>query len=258
MEQAPSVLPASGQSEEGCPACSFTGWIETGSGVKQCECLKQKILKRKLDCIPRRHRGLSFAEMAPMPDKHPSQAKAIPELKRVLKENPRENLFLYGESGAGKSAILFALYQDAVAEGERPAFAHTLDEVLDSYNRYELTRDKTSPVTPKIDPEYLEECATKNICCFVGLDEISFEKPTEYKLEVFFKIVKACHDGNHQLIVTSNFDEAGLTSLWDVGQLTPRPLIRRLIDESTVVHFPLIGTQEYESIVAMGKRAGSK
>lgn len=188
--------------------------------------------------------------MKPMPDKHPKQAQVLRDIREDFKARPTESLFLIGESGAGKSAILFAIYQDEVRKAERPAFAATLDEALESYKQWEFTRNTNNPTTPIIDPEYLEYCGRKDVCCLVCIDEISAEKPTEYKLQVFFKIVKACHDNRHQLIVTSNYDEDGLVTLWSVDGMNARPLIRRLVDEAEVFEFPFEGTKEYEKCLA--------
>src|SRR5262245_13804201 len=93
--------------------CEGAGWILIeGKGVKECGCRIRAKTIRKLERIPPEYEHLRIESVAPDLKRHPRQSFVW----QTVKKHPDLCYLLCGQPGAGKSAVLWALYARGRAE----------------------------------------------------------------------------------------------------------------------------------------------
>src|SRR5262249_44585854 len=113
--------------------CEGTGWILIeGKGAKECGCRIRAKTIRMLERIPPEYERLRIESIAPDLKRHPRQSFVW----QAVKKHPDLCYLLCGQPGAGKSAVLWALYAHA-AEQNRPAVAMSLPELIEYFRRAE-------------------------------------------------------------------------------------------------------------------------
>src|SRR5262245_34146123 len=104
--------------------CDGTGWLLIeNSGVKECFCRLQARLAPRLEQIPPEYEHLRLESISPNLKRHPRQSSVW----QTVKAHPDRCYLICGRPGAGKSAVMWALYARAV-EQNRPAVAMSLSE----------------------------------------------------------------------------------------------------------------------------------
>jgi DNA replication protein DnaC len=173
-----------------------------------CECRKKKRLEARLSVVPQEFLGLTLTALIPDAERHPDQPAAI----KQIKENPEISYGICGTFGAGKSRLLWSLFQRAALECERVA-AGTLDSfVTDHKNAIQASMRGDENYKLKLSIEELTQNHTKYA---VFLDDIDKIKPTEYAGNIVFQMLDAIKSYGHQLVWTSNKTPEELRALFD-------------------------------------------
>lgn len=196
---------------------------------KVCRCELAEKQKRIFAKIPREFGVPRLSEIKADPRRHPDQAKKI----EFLRANPDISYFLYGSNGSGKSFLGWALYVHAVEQG-RVAVACELETLLDQYRAFEFSQKDEIKHYPLVMAQDLRKSKTKYT---IFLDEICATSPTEYASKEFLSLLKAAHEGGHQMIFTVNKTPEGVHEFWsrkdaDLGN----SIARRIADYSQQVN----------------------
>lgn len=203
-----------------CVTCCDTGWIVVPQrGAKHCECLSAKQRARLLDRIPPEYRGFDLATVQPDASRHEGQASLI----AALRKDADMSLLISGKVGCGKSLIGWLLYKRAI-EGDRPAVALPLAELLGQFRRYECGSD----TLPAVTSETLRDSSRR---WFLFLDEFDKARPSEFAGEQLFLLMDAIYTYRHQLVVTSNVDKDELRAKWSqASEQYGVSIMRRLLE----------------------------
>lgn len=212
----PVSNPTGSAETKACEKC-LDGWIETGAGLKPCDCRRQKADRKLLARIPPEYRSLSLETIKPDVERHPAQARVIP----FLKVNPERSYYFSGRFGCGKTLFGWVLYRSAIEAG-RPVVGMPLPELLDELRDYEADRE----AKPTLQPKQLMQDETRYL---IFLDAIDFARPTGYAAEMLYRIVDAAYTFRHQLIVTSNLNREKLAEHWGSADRGPA-ILRRILE----------------------------
>lgn len=173
----------------------FAGKIYTV--VKDCICKPEMLRNKRLAEIPHRFKSVILREIEPDPEIHPLQEKIIP----LMKETPFDNYFLAGETGKGKTMMLWALYREALM-ADKKVVACTLTQLLNEYKNFiNLSTNKQELVYPRLSAGELRQDHTRYS---IFLDDLDKAKPSEYAMEQLFELSNAIYEFGHQIVVTTN------------------------------------------------------
>ena len=182
--------------------CEGTGWILIkGRGVKECSCRILAKTIRKFKRIPPEYEHLRIESVAPDLKRHPRQSFVW----QAVKKHPDQCYLICGQSGAGKSAVMWALYARA-AEQNRPAVAMSLPELIEDFKRAE-TASHGDEYWPELHPSKLQ---TRSDRWFVGIDDFHIGRPTRFAGEMIYRLLDAAYLYRHQLVVTAQLDRRKL------------------------------------------------
>ena len=211
-----------------CPHCT-DGWILViGEGVKQCECLRLKILRRSLDKIPAIYSRLSLDTIQPDAAKHPLQADVI----ATMRAHSESSFAFFGRNGCGKSLFGWLLYRKAIEAG-RSAFGLPLSELLAQYRTFEKDNDKLADVMPS-------DLRQNKRRYLIFLDEIEKARPSEFAGEMLFRLIDAAYSFDHQLIVTTNTTAEKLSAHWsENGDTYGASIVRRILEMEDGYEVPM-------------------
>ena len=226
--------------------CEGTGWILIeGKGVKECGCRIRAKTIRKLERIPPEYEHLRIESVAPDLKRHPRQSLVWQNVKK----HPDLCYLLCGQPGAGKSAVLWALYARA-AEQNRPAVAMSLSELIEDFRRAE---------TASYGDEYLPELhhsklQTRFDRWFVGIDDFHIGRPTRFAGEMIYRLLDAAYSYRHQLVVTSQLDRRKLERHWaEAGAGYGQAIMRRVSEINGATYLTLFETYgAYEKLRGNG------
>lgn len=217
--------------------CDGTGWVFIeGKGVKECNCRIRAKTIRKLERIPPEYEHLRIESAGPDLKRHPKQ----PFLWQTVKKHPDQCYLICGQPGAGKSAVMWALYAHA-AEQNRPAIAMSLPELIDDFRRAE-TAGYEDEYLPELHPSKLQ---TKSDRWFVGVDDFHIGRPTRFAGEMIYRLLDAAYSYRHQLVVTSQLDLRRLEQHWaEAGDGYGRTIMRRVSEINGATYLTLFGYEK--------------
>jgi hypothetical protein len=212
--------------------CEGTGWILIeGKGVKECGCRIRTKTIRKLERIPPEYEHLRIESVAPDLKRHPRQSFVW----QTVKKHPDLCYLLCGQPGAGKSAVLWALYARA-AEQNRPAVAMSLSELIEDFRRAE-TASYGDEYMPKLHPSKLQ---TRSDRWFVGIDDFHVGRPTRFAGEMIYRLLDAAYSYRHQLVVTAQLDRRKLEQDWaEAGVGYGQAIMRRVLEINGATYLTL-------------------
>lgn len=194
----------------------------------QCECLKQKILRRGLDRIPGMYARLTLETITPNAAKHPLQADVI----ATMREHSESSFAFFGRNGCGKSLFGWLLYRKAIEAG-RSAFGMPLSELLAQYRAFEKDNDKLADVMPA-------DLRQNKRRYLIFLDEIEKARPSEFAGEMLFRLIDAAYSFSHQLIVTTNTTAERLSAHWsENGDTYGSSIVRRIMEMENGYEVPM-------------------
>lgn len=223
---------------EVCPTCFGTQSEVVAGGARPCPtCSPNREAQRRqllLEKIPRRYRGVTLERLQPRVDLHPAQ----PQIIQYMLQHPFQNYYLCGEPDTGKTHLMWAFYEHAVATG-RNVIATTLHDWIEShialYRQPLETNDRSTLM--------MADLQQSKFPYSVFIDDIDKKKVTEYVADMFFKFVDTIYLHQHQLVVTSQLHPSlsvnGRDSLIDhFRDGDPRyglGIARRLVNDETAV-----------------------
>ncbi len=215
--------------------CEGTGWVLIeGKGVKECGCRIRAKTIRKLERIPPEYEHLRIESVAPDLKRHPRQSFVW----QTVKKHPDLCYLLCGQPGAGKSAVLWALYARA-AEQNRPAVAMSLSALIEDFRRAE-TACYEDEYLPELHPSKLQ---TRSDRWFVGIDDFHIGRPTRFAGEMIYRLLDAAYSYRHQLVVTARLDRRKLERHWaEAGAGYGQAIMRRVLEIDGAMYLTLFET----------------
>jgi len=212
--------------------CDGTGWnLVEGKGVRECLCRIQAWLAQKLDRIPPEYERLRLDRISPDLKRHPKQSFVW----RTVKASPDHCYLICGRPGAGKSAVMWALYARAV-EQNRPAVAMSLSELIEDFKRAE-TASYEDEYLPELHPSRLQ---TRSDRWFVGIDDFHIGRPTRFAGEMIYRLMDAAYSYRHQLVITSQLDRRRLEQRWaEAGEGYGGAIMRRVLEIEGAMYLTL-------------------
>jgi hypothetical protein len=193
-----------------------------GRRVKEPRCRIQARTTRKLSRIPPEYEHLRLESVAPDVTRHPGQ----PVVWRAVRSRPESSYPICGGSGAGKTAVLWGPYHNAV-ERRRPAVAFfSLAELLEDYKRAKTARHEDG-YAPELHPSELQ---TRSGRWFVGIDDFHIGRPSRFAGEMIYRLVDAAYTYRRQLVITSQIDRGGIERRWaEAGAGYGEAILRRVL-----------------------------
>jgi len=215
--------------------CEGIGWIVIeGKGAKECGCRIRAKTIRKLERIPPEYERLRIESVAPDLKRHPRQAFVW----QTVKKHPDLCYLLCGQPGAGKSAVLWALYARA-AEQNRPAVAMSLSELVEDFRRAE-TASYGDEYLPELHPSRLQNRSDR---WFIGIDDFHIGRPTRFAGEMIYRLLDAAYSYRHQLVITSQLDRRKLERHWaEAGASYGQAIMRRVLEIDGAMYLTLFET----------------
>ena len=229
-----------------CAICGDTKWEHVeGNGVRRCECYWRELALKKLAAIPTGHQHVQWKTLAPDVERFTGMphGKSLIEMQQrnitQIKQEPDKSYFLWGATGLGKSALLYAIYRRAVGK-RMPAYAFTLSDYLADMREVAFGQDATYHVSDRFDVSVLYQ-KERRVC--VCIDEVSSPgtRPTMFAAEQLRKLIDAVINwgpaGGHQLIVTSNYSADDLGAFWSQESAAGFAAVRRMLEGAVELEF---------------------
>lgn len=215
--------------------------VVPGKGARPCSiCRAAKRRENLLKQIPPkicRFGVPDLKSMKPRTDLHPSPeyAKRIyDEQTKILtraRKDPFSGFYLAGLNGCGKTTIGYAILLNAFDAGRR-CTAITLSELMEQFQLYtNASGEEKQRNRPVILPEDLKQNKTKYS---ILIDEVGSPKASEYRGEMFFGLLNAVQNFEHQLIVTSNKKDRDFIEKWNAFDDTHGDSIARRMSENAI------------------------
>lgn len=200
-----------------------------GKGARTCECRVRVQNEKRIAKIPPAFRNIRLEDIVPNTSKHSKQPQVIAHMKA----NPTESYFLAGRPGTGKTLMLWALYRHALERGVSHVVCCTLAELLDEYRSFiRAVKADDQPRYPRLNATQLREDGVRYS---IFLDDLDKANPTDYAAEQVFALVNAIYEFRHQIVVTTNKSVEQLKAHYNRSDDRGEPIVRRLIENSTVV-----------------------
>lgn len=205
-----------------CPKdiCDGGGWLLGPDDVaRPCECRAERMTRARqrgvASAIPRRYRGASF-DRPPVSDmaRHPETRAAVDQVREYIAElddqlGAGRGLWLYGETGTGKTTLAMLVAKAALAEG-RTVAVYGLPELLARIRRtYDADKEADSYTA------FFDRLVSVEL---LYLDDLGAEKRTEWVLEQLYAIVNRRYESERSVIVTTNLPHEQLED--QIGQRT--------------------------------------
>jgi DNA replication protein DnaC len=205
--------------EPECPHCMDSGWrrvdLPGSAGMRQCECISEKVRLRALALIPERFRQSSFETFRP---RDPKQQRALSQMRK----DSQGSFYLTGAYGNGKTHLLYAQYRELVTACQVRCHVRTTRELVEELRRAEFDEDFVSPVIA---------AASRRARYHLFWDDIDKLKLTDFKTEVLFDLVDSLYRQKHGLTVTGNYS---MRDLVEHERMHPA-IVRRLDDMCRVI-----------------------
>lgn len=148
---------------------------------------------------------------------------AQPAIEQVLSWSPKQNrgLLLHGETGRGKTRLVWLLLEQLIRKGFRPLF----------FTSDQLSRELGESFAKRSHDDTLQRIYNRRILC---IDDLGKEKPTQRWEEDLFSIIRERTDQARPTIITTNFVGQGLIERFNDPELA-KPLVRRLREFSQLI-----------------------
>jgi DNA replication protein DnaC len=135
-------------------------------------------------------------------------------------------LLLYGSVGAGKTGLAFGLARAWIERSLGPVHFVNVRRLL------EEQRARFSCGEPKAIDHLLDASDDE----LVVLDDLGAERPTEFAVETVSLIVERLHVNDIALVVTSNYDPAGLAKRLGGREVVEgKRIVSRLVEDALVI-----------------------
>jgi len=224
--------------QRACPigACDGSGWILGPEDVaRPCECREERLKRGRVrgvaSAIPPRYRGVSF-DRPPVSDMARS-AETKPAVNRVRefvdgldsKLKAGTGLWLFGDTGTGKTTLAMLVSKEALARGHSVAI-YSLPKLLARIRRtYDEGPDGDSYST------FFERLTSVDL---LHIDDFGAEKRSDWVLEQLYALVNERYEDERSIMLTTNL---GVDKLEEqIGART----VSRLTE--TCEQVPLFGT----------------
>ena len=172
--------------------CDGSGWIRVpGTNmVKQCVCLSEGLLKRKMERLMEQSGLVGTLREKTFENYHPKTSKQQEARDKMMKGGA---FFLIGKPGRGKTHLLAACVNVALAKGISVAF-FSAPWLLKKIREDLMANEKLQVLESCCEIEYL------------AIDDLGKEKPSETVQEKLFMIFDRREILGLQTSVTSNYD----------------------------------------------------
>ena len=187
------------------------GEVKLTQGI--CHYERDRRLRKKIEAakIPARYAGLTFENYV----QDSGNKNAVNWAKYAVK-NPAQSLFIYGESGTGKTFLAAIIAQELMKGGQSVLFVDTpslLDNMRKTMNKSDTTLEEIMAALQAAD--------------VLILDDLGVENPTAWVAERVYVIINARYNAQKPVIVTSNFTLDGLISRF-ADEITGTRIVSRL------------------------------
>lgn len=137
-------------------------------------------------------------------------------------------LFLYGDSGAGKTFLSCVIAIERAHKLKYSLFVNVPDLLEDLR---EFNNNKPTEYTDSINRQDKLQKMYNTPCLII--DDLGAEKPSDWTCEILFKIINYRYNHNTQTVISSNFDLNGLNERF--SKFTGTRIIRRISDICQIV-----------------------
>ena len=154
----------------------------------RCQCQRDKIVRAKLDAIPKRFEDSRLTNYVPMDSKQ----QAV--LDTVAKDFTK-NFFFHGNYGRGKTHLAVAQYVELV-KIERPCCFISIHDLVSELRRSEMDPDYFCTVRQRVRHEKQFH---------VIVDDLDKFKPTDFRFEALYDFFNKIYANKLGLTITSNY-----------------------------------------------------
>ena len=182
--------------------------------------------KSRLAQIPAKYIGKTFDDYRETSE----NSEAVQIAHWLVDEKPNKGAFFYGDVGTGKTLLAAIVAQEFMRDFRTVIFGDMPSLLTDIKSTFGT--NKTS--------ELLERLISVDL---LVLDDIGAEKVTDWSAEQLYLLVNGRYNGDKPVLVTSNYDFAGLTERFG-GDILAKRITSRL-SEMTVQAF--FGTKDWRT-----------
>ncbi|KHE73176.1 hypothetical protein LD39_00910 [Halobacillus sp. BBL2006] len=232
----------------------------------ECWCSKRKKEKKRVDKLNnqtglsrrfkrRTFENFTFLDPAEFPNDDREQVKALVESQKSaynraleyannfqsLKEDGR-SFGILGSYGTGKTHLLGAITNELSRKGVQAVFINTT-EFFDTLRESFEKDENGKPISSTRASEYIEMVKT---CEHLSLDDVGKEKPTDYVLDVFYRIVNYRYEN----LLPTNFTTNA--SLEEMENQMGGATYRRLVEMAAGYMKEIIG-ESYDQLLLRKK-----
>jgi DNA replication protein DnaC len=192
--------------------CDGSGWILGPEDVaRPCECRAERLARGKgrgiSSVIPPRYRGVSF-DRPPVSDMaRDLQTKAaVAEVRKFVDEldvrlQEGRGLWLFGDTGTGKTTLAMLISQAALAAGKTVAI-YSLPKLLARIRRtYDAEPGGESYLS------FFERLTSVDL---LHIDDLGAEKRSDWVLEQLYALVNERYEAQLSVLITTNLDHQEL------------------------------------------------
>jgi DNA replication protein DnaC len=194
--------------EQACPlgVCDGSGWILGPEDIaRECECRAQRMKRGRnkgvASVIPPRYRGVSF-DRPPVSDmaRDLETKAAVGEVRGFVDElddrlGAGRGLWLFGDTGTGKTTLAMLVSKAALAEGHSVAI-YSLPKLLARIRR-------TYDSEPGGD-SYLAFFERLTSVDLLHIDDLGAEKRSDWVLEQLYALINERYESQRSVLVTTN------------------------------------------------------
>jgi DNA replication protein DnaC len=194
--------------EQACPlgVCDGSGWILGPEDIaRECECRAQRMKRGRnkgvASVIPPRYRGVSF-DRPPVSDmaRDLETKAAVGEVRSFVDElddrlDVGRGLWLFGDTGTGKTTLAMLVSKAALAEGHSVAI-YSLPKLLARIRR-------TYDSEPGGD-SYLAFFERLTSVDLLHIDDLGAEKRSDWVLEQLYALINERYETQRSVLVTTN------------------------------------------------------
>ncbi len=176
----------------------------------RCQCQRDKVVKAKLEAIPKRFASARLTNYVPMDSR---QQIALDTMARDF----TKSYFLHGNYGRGKTHLAVAQYAELV-KIERGCCFISIHDLVSELRRSEMDSDYFCTIRQRV--RHAEQF-------HVLIDDLDKFKPTDFRFEALYDFFNKIYARKLGLTITSNYSLRQLAE----SQLLDGAIIRR-IDET--------------------------
>lgn len=180
-----------------------------------CQYGERQLLKRECSKaqIPESFVGKTFVDY----DITSANSEAVSIAKWYTTEKPAKSLYLYGNTGTGKTLLAIVIAQEFILAYKQVIFGDMptlLDDIKQTFNGKGSARE--------IVDRYCD-------CDLLILDDLGAGQATEWNIGILYQIINRRYNSGKRMIITSNFDLAGLEErLASKDRFSAKRIISRL------------------------------